>query len=285
MPVTLLDSAEEFLLCTTDFRALHPYQLNLIGSVAYSIAFNGRKYEKYFWWVIKDDAQRVVGLAMRTAPHGMVLSPMSRKSATELAAAVAVHDDDLPEVAGSLKELEYFLAAYRAEGSVGSTRATELAGDELLYTLGNLVTPRVTGQAKVAIENDFDLLSAWMESFAAESGALISDPAPTIRDGIHRGSYFYWENEGRPVSLAGHAPIVKVPNGSVGRIGPVYTPPDFRGHGYAAAVTAVVSQKLLNAGAHVMLFTDATNPTSNGVYKRIGFELLAKNQRHKFVIK
>ena len=284
MPVTLLDSAEEFLLQTKDFRALHPYQLNLIGSVASSIAFNGRTYEKCFWWVIRDDSQQVVGLAMRTAPHGMVLSPMSRESAIELAESIVVHDDDLPEVAGPLKELEYFLSAYRTMGSAGSRRTTELAGDELLYTLGNLTPPHVPGEARVANETDFELLNDWMASFAEESGALISDPVAAIRDGIQRGSYYFWIDEGKIVSLAGHASIVEVLNGSVGRIGPVYTPPAFRGHGYASAVTAVVSQKLLDARAHVMLFTDATNPTSNGVYKRIGFKLFAGNQRHKFGI-
>lgn len=283
MPVTLLDSAEEFLLQTMDFRGLHRYQLNLIGSVASSIAFNGRKYEKCFWWVIKDHSGRVIGLAMRTAPYGMVLSPMSRESAIELAAAVAAHDNDLPEVAGPIEELEFFLAAYRATGSIGSSRKIELAGDELLHTLGHLITPSVAGEARVATSSDFDLLESWMKSFAEESGVFISDPGAAIREGIQRASYYFWIDEGREVSLAGHAPIVEVPNGSVGRIGPVYTPPNFRGHGYAAAVTAFVSQKLLDVGAQVMLFTDATNSTSNGVYQRIGFEVRAENQRHKFV--
>jgi predicted GNAT family acetyltransferase len=56
------------------------------------------------------------------------------------------------------------------------------------------------------------------------------------------------------------------------RVAPVYTPPEHRGRGYAAAVTAEVSAAARRAGAdEVLLFTDLANPTSNGVYTRIGY--------------
>ena len=58
----------------------------------------------------------------------------------------------------------------------------------------------------------------------------------------------------------------------IGRLGPVYTPPEHRGHGYAAAVTAAATQAVLDAGGRgVMLFTDRANPTSRGVYARLGY--------------
>jgi predicted GNAT family acetyltransferase len=57
------------------------------------------------------------------------------------------------------------------------------------------------------------------------------------------------------------------------RVGPVYTPPDLRGRGYASAVTAAVSRAALAAGAQeVVLFTDLANPTSNAIYRRLGYE-------------
>jgi len=83
--------------------------------------------------------------------------------------------------------------------------------------------------------------------------------------------------------MAGHAPIVKVPGGSIARIGPVYTPPERRRHGYAGALTAELSKHLLNKGAKVMLFTDAKNPTSNSVYQKIGYRKIRDNMRISFV--
>ena len=58
----------------------------------------------------------------------------------------------------------------------------------------------------------------------------------------------------------------------VSRVAGVYTPPAWRGRGYAGAVTAAATRAAYAAGArHVCLFTDAANPTANGVYERLGY--------------
>ena len=62
------------------------------------------------------------------------------------------------------------------------------------------------------------------------------------------------------------APVV-----GVSRIGPVYTPPEHRGKGYAEALTYVVSQDLLARNLRVVLHTDQANPTSNALYQRLGY--------------
>ncbi len=56
------------------------------------------------------------------------------------------------------------------------------------------------------------------------------------------------------------------------RVGPVYTPPELRGRGYAGAATAAVSQAALGAAVReVVLYTDLANPTSNALYERLGY--------------
>jgi predicted GNAT family acetyltransferase len=63
----------------------------------------------------------------------------------------------------------------------------------------------------------------------------------------------------------------------VPRIAPVYTPPEHRRRGYAAAATAGVCQRVLAAGAvAVVLVADRANPTATGVYERIGFRPVAE---------
>jgi predicted GNAT family acetyltransferase len=63
----------------------------------------------------------------------------------------------------------------------------------------------------------------------------------------------------------------------------VYTPPPLRKRGYAAAVTAAVTQAALDDGADgVLLFTDQANPTSNTLYQRLGFRPLADWSVHVF---
>ena len=85
-------------------------------------------------------------------------------------------------------------------------------------------------------------------------------------------------DEGEVVSICGYGS--PTPNGV--RIGPVYTPPELRGHGYATALTAELSQRLLDGRLYeggrrfCFLYTDLANPTSNAIYERIGYRRIAE---------
>jgi predicted GNAT family acetyltransferase len=56
-------------------------------------------------------------------------------------------------------------------------------------------------------------------------------------------------------------------------IGSVYTPPHFRGKGYAMACVSHLCRKILNEGwKFCALYADRANPDSNKVYQKIGFK-------------
>src|SRR5437763_1026403 len=100
---------------------------------------------------------------------------------------------------------------------------------------------------------------------AASAGTLFGwwqpDGEPAGVGRLAYGGITIWAADGVPVSVAGRTRAVA---GMV-RLGPVYTPPELRGHGYAGAAIAVVSQAALDAGLReVVLYTDLANPTSNG---------------------
>jgi predicted GNAT family acetyltransferase len=57
----------------------------------------------------------------------------------------------------------------------------------------------------------------------------------------------------------------------VARIGPVFTPRERRGRGYASAAVAQVTRLVLDQGARACLFTDRANPTSNKIYAALGY--------------
>lgn len=60
-------------------------------------------------------------------------------------------------------------------------------------------------------------------------------------------------------------------------------PAHLRGRGYAGAATAEVSRAALASGAdEVLLFTDLANPTSNGLYQRIGYRPVADFATYEF---
>lgn len=109
----------------------------------------------------------------------------------------------------------------------------------------------------------------WYREFAAAIGAVPSDAGSWADTRIAHGRITLWEiPDGTPVSMAGVTPMVA---GQI-RVAPVYTPAHLRGLGYAGAVTAEVSRAAVAAGAaEVLLFADLANPTSNGLYQRIGY--------------
>jgi predicted GNAT family acetyltransferase len=69
------------------------------------------------------------------------------------------------------------------------------------------------------------------------------------------------------VALAARRPATA----GVSRIGPVYTLPAARGHGYGSAVTAHAARGILDEGAIPVLYADLANRTSNKIYQAIGF--------------
>jgi RimJ/RimL family protein N-acetyltransferase len=59
-------------------------------------------------------------------------------------------------------------------------------------------------------------------------------------------------------------------------IGNVFTHPDFRGHGFGTAVTAAVTDHLLQACDLVVLNVDPANRTARHIYERLGFSEAAR---------
>jgi predicted GNAT family acetyltransferase len=91
-----------------------------------------------------------------------------------------------------------------------------------------------------------------------------------LRQAVESGGCWLWLDDGaEPRSLAVRRPAV---NG-VSRIGPVYTPPRSRGHGFgsAATATAAATRGVLAEGAVACLFTDLGNSTSNRIYQALGY--------------
>jgi RimJ/RimL family protein N-acetyltransferase len=278
MEVVRCATPEAFLATTNAYRGLDPIRANLLGSIAVAVAGGDRLYDAYWWWVINDSQGAVVGAALRTAPFGLALGPMPLEAAALLAGAVARDDDQFPWVGGNEEVATEFLRAYRASQSPGSYRVATRGRLRLVYELINLRVPQVEGACRLATLDDLDLVEQWSRDFSAFIEGEASTPSENDRAAlvarVRSGMMSLWCVDGVPVAMAGHAAPVETPTGLVTRIGPVYTPAPFRGHGYGSAVTAALSATLLDGGSRVMLYTDADNPTSNGVYQRLGYERL-----------
>lgn len=208
----------------------------------------------------------------RTPPHWLNLTALTPGDADSLAARLAALGRRLPGVNADTDTAAAFAEAWqRHTGAPAALRRRQR-----LYRLGTLTAPGPVppGRPRVAVASDRERLRHWHDEFSASVGlGTVRDSAEWADARIGNGGITFWETpDGTPVAMAGSTPQVA---GQV-RVAPVYTPPHLRGRGYAGAATTEVSRAARAAGAdEVLLFTDLSNPTSNGLYQRIGYRPVA----------
>jgi RimJ/RimL family protein N-acetyltransferase len=232
-----------------------------------------------------DDAGSTVGAGLITPPHKLVLADGEPDAIGALARGVHESEIPTPGVVGNRPDVERFTASWETL----SGESAELSMDQGVFELTE-VTYRgnAPGASRSATEADRDLLIAWMGRFRAEAlvdaeeyadsadedekwvDARLADPDADV---------WLWEDGATPVSMSAYGG--RTPNGT--RIGMVYTPPEHRGRGYATSLVAGQSAWLLAGGYRFcFLYTDLANPTSNAIYRRIGYEQIAESAEYRF---
>lgn len=279
------DDAEEFLYRSATYRAADPIRTNVLGSVATSVAQGFQHYEKLWWWLVVDGGD-VIGAACRTEPFWLQLGPMPRDASATLARTMVSHDTSLPGINGLSAVVQDFLDTWCATTSPLASRPWSQTQDNLIYEAGTMRAPDVEGQLRLMTMEDFDLAVEWNNDFSA-----FIDGAPyhatdldleALTAKIEHDMLYCWVLDDLRVSMVGHASPVRIGEHTTTRIGPVYTPEEFRCHGYAAAATAALTRSLQRQSHCVMLLADATYPTSNHVYRGIGYEVVDRFVRIEF---
>ena len=261
---------EEFLADTVKFRANDLVRTNLISSIATSVINGTRKYESYFWWSLKE-RDEVVGLAIRTAPYGYVLSPMPNTLIPELIAGLEREDPEAREFAGPKIVID----------EIAKTSEVLESEGELIYHLKSLKPSNLNCEVRVANLDDYELILEWMKAFIVETQINSFNLEGVVKNNLQHGNYYLLIIDSIPVSLGGISGIIELEDKLIGRVGPIYTPREFRKKGYASAITSFVTQSLLDRGAIATLYTQATNPTSNKIYQELGYELVDENRKIK----
>lgn len=130
------------------------------------------------------------------------------------------------------------------------------------------------GTWRVANKKDASLLEEWMLLFEEETGIAMSTPAEAARkidSFIEMKEVYVWEVDNEVVSCMKKSRPSK--HGIT--VSFVFTPKKHRRKGYARTLVAEVTEELLGEYDFVMLYTDLQNPTSNKIYKEIGYEQIA----------
>jgi len=276
--VRLVDAAA-FLAETEQLLLADEARHNLILGIAGTIRDAPDLYPSRTLWLVHDQG-KVAAAALRTQPYNLILAaPRSQEALAALAGGIS---EDLPGVVGAEPESVAFADLWSQ--ITGLRARTNMR--QGVYALEKVQPPDgVPGSARVATADDRQLAVRWWLDFGEEAGTSVERGRDIAEASVdHRLSspvagIALWEDDGEPVSLAAWSG----PTPSGIRIGPVYTPPERRGRGYATALSAELSQRLLDGRLFeggrrfCFLYTDLANPTSNAIYNRIGYRRVAES--------
>jgi predicted GNAT family acetyltransferase len=146
------------------------------------------------------------------------------------------------------------------------------------------VNPKIsiTGTLRLAEERDIAFLPYWIEGFNSDCFGHTPTPKPDIETYcylIDKKKQYILEDNGIPVTTAQKNREMQ----NVCGVSFVYTPPYFRGKGYATSCVAGLSRLILEQGfTKCVLYTDLANPVSNSIYRKIGYKPVCDSLEIKF---
>jgi predicted GNAT family acetyltransferase len=263
------DTIDRFLAVAGPTLAQDEVTNGLILGVALRLQHDPARFEQrpYLATVTEGDLLRAA--AVMTPPHGVIVYAATENPVHALrliADNLVTAGWSVPTVNGIVQLSRTFAEAW-----------CNLTGGDFcpvialrVYELRAVIPPLpVPGAMRPATAADIELVHAWFHAFRDEATPTDAPPKREhVARSIAEGSIYLWEDGGRAVSLAGKGR--RTPRGV--SIGPVYTPLEWRGRGYASACVAALSQMILDEGKEFCtLFTDLANPTSNNIYQKIGY--------------
>jgi len=196
---------------------------------------------------VEDEEHTLLVAACMTPPRNIVLygdDNCSEEMCTLLIQNLQEHNWSVPGVIGPERVAELFAKAWQKQSGMQYREKMR----QRIFELSQVIPPeRVEGALRVATENDLALIVEWAVAFNQEalhkSDSL--DARLEAERRVRKQMVYIWElPDGQAVTMAGKTR----PTSQVMSISLVYTPPAYRGRGYASNCVAALSQQLLDEG-------------------------------------
>lgn len=270
---TLLDRVEGFLV-----RAGAEGELTygLLGRLSRLPDF----YDEVLLLALLDAKGAPSAVVTRTDAYPLLVVAPDGLDAEQLAVLVD-HLADTDAIPDEVNGAEHASRALAAAIAARSGRSLQPDLGTIAHELRVLVPPArpATGSMEEAGPDLRALLIDWTVRFTVEAlgpnhpGGRAEAELTVDRLLPSRDLVVWRDASGAPVSMAGVNR--RTPRSST--IAFVYTPPVLRGRGYASSVVHALTARELAAGqSWTSLFTDAANPTTNRIYRALGYEPRAR---------
>jgi len=202
------------------------------------------------------------------------LTPMEPRVIGAMVEAIAEAGVRLPGVNGDAATAASFAGQWTERCK---SAATPFMGNRLYELIELGEAPEVDGNFRQVVPSDRSLMIQWTTKFQEEVGEPADDIELRVDSSLSAGHLWLWD-DGETTSMA----VSRQPVEGVVRVSGVYTPVEKRKRGYAAACVHALSKHIRAAGHRCVLYTDLANPTSNSIYRRIGYRAVAEVLRYRF---
>ena len=280
MNIKQYSNAKEFLSHAGKNLARDEARYGLVLGLAKVVEHNPHRYGKEApWFCSVENGGDINAVAMRTPPHMVLLAYFSgdlRMIAETLIRAVSGKSKVIPGVVGDKELADIFARLWceKYDVKIVDTMAQRIFRLDKVNDIS-----LSSGKFRVATMADKELVKKWGHAFHVDIGGVERNmPQSDITPVLERGWVFLWE-DGKPVSMA----LKTRPTEKGMTVGGVYTPPELRRRGYATSCVAELSRNILQTDKKFcMLYTDLANPTSNSIYKKIGYKEVCDSVQYTF---
>lgn len=256
--------SDRVMTALLDEEAKNSLMIGVLNNVKQGI------YETFHQFTVEEDGE-LLAILQVTPPHPLHYIIVKKERSDLLPSFIIPHllKEEVPfsEVVSERQQAERFATAWQ-EITSGTS---EMFMSQGLYRLDSVEDiDMATGRMREATMADKAQLEAWYSAFEVESGLRSSPPekvTKAVQTMLDREEAVFWEVDGQVVSCAKRARPTE--NGIT--VSFVYTSPDARGRGYARSLVADLSRQLLETKSFCVLYTDLTNPTSNKIYREVGY--------------
>ncbi|AQQ52070.1 GNAT family N-acetyltransferase [Planococcus lenghuensis] len=231
------------------------------------------RYKEYIMGTLEEDG-RLLAACLMTPPHPLqIVLFEDREGLQEVIAEQFIEEGiSINEVVGERVAAEGFAAVWTEK----TGREAAVLMDQGLYRLDSVTRglAKSPGTWQVAGTDDAPLLEDWFIQFHRDVGLKTpasEEAAERIAAFLKAKEVYLWEVDGVAVSCMKRGR----PSKHGVTVSFVFTPEEHRRKGYARSLVAEVSEELLETYDFCMLYTDLLNPTSNKIYREIGYQQIA----------
>jgi len=237
---------------------------------------NPQLFEGILECIVVSEVEHIQLVTCRIRPYNILIShSVNIDSIYPLVKYLLKSNISIPGIYGPAEEVKCFLKTWKKLSGEDFKSSDEFLQYSMTETKGET---QLLGKISIAKPEHIKLLTDWTEKSIRETipkstDEFVKSCTESFLKLLEMNRVFVLEVENKLVSMA----AISGGSKTMHAINDVYTPPEYRGKGYATELCLFLSNHILeDCKSTPILWVKSTNPVAIHIYEKIGFEKVAK---------